>query len=545
MPEPYTEEDLVLAQDLAGRAALAIHNAQLFQQARQALRSKDEALMLLDTLQARAPIGIAFLDHELRFVRINDALAAMDGLPAEQHLGRTPSEILPDLAPALEPLVRKVLQSGKPIGDFELSGETPADPGRKRYWLYSFYAVPLPNEQMPGVGVIVAETTEQKHLEAQLIQAQKMESVGRLAGGIAHDFNNLLTAILGYAGLARESLTEDSTVASDLDEIKKAAERAASLTRQLLAFARKQVIEPEILDLNSLVQNLEKLLHRLIGEDIDLVIRTAPSLRAVKADAGQIEQIVMNLAVNARDAMPTGGKLTIETTNVQLDGAYVRQHLGAVAGEYVLLAVSDTGVGMSDEIKQHIFEPFFTTKPQGQGTGLGLATCYGIVKQHGGYIMAYSELGHGTTFKVYLPSVAEQAEALPRDTSAPASLLGHETVLLVEDEAAVRELAARVLREHDYTVLEASDGEEALQCIAEALQQIDLLLTDGSMPKIHGSQLAERIIAMHPHIRVLFISGYTHNTLVHRQQLQLGGTFLQKPFSPSALARKVREVLDM
>jgi two-component system cell cycle sensor histidine kinase/response regulator CckA len=423
-------------------------------------------------------------------------------------------------------------------------GETPADPGRKRYWLYSFYAVPLSNEQMPGVGMIVAETTEHKRLEAQLIQSQKIESVGRLAGGIAHDFNNLLTAILGYAGLARESLTEDSPIASDLDEIKKAAERAASLTRQLLAFARKQVIEPEVLDLNNLVQNLEKLLHRLIGEDIDLVIHTAPGLRPVKADVGQIEQIIMNLAVNARDAMPSGGILTIETADVQLDGAYVRQHLGAVTGEYVLVAVSDTGTGMSEETKQHIFEPFFTTKPQGKGTGLGLATCYGIVKQHGGYIVAYSELGHGTIFKMYLPSIAEQAEVRPREIPAPASLIGHETILLAEDEVAVRDLAARVLREHGYTVLEASDGEEAYQRIAEAHQRIDLLLTDVIMPKVYGSQLAERIIAMHPHIRVLFISGYTDNTLVHRQELVSGGAFLQKPFSAGALARKVREVLD-
>jgi PAS domain S-box-containing protein len=541
---PYTLEDKIFVEDLADRAALAIYNARLFQQARQAMQSKDEALALLDTLLARAPVGIGFVDHNMRFVRVNHALAHMNGQTIEQHLGYTLREALPDLAATLEPLYLQVLQSGEAISDIEISGEMPANPGRRRYWVASFYPVPLPDEQTLGVGVIVAETTEQKRLEAQLIQSQKMESVGRLAGGVAHDFNNLLTAISGYTELALDDLPEDSRVIGDLEEIRKAVARASALTRQLLAFARKQVIEPRILDLNSLVRDLEKLLRRLIGEDIDLVTHTAADLRAVKADAGQIEQLLVNLAVNARDAMPDGGNLTIETANVVLDGDYVRQHLGAASGEYVLLAVSDTGTGMTDEVKQHIFEPFFTTKAQGQGTGLGLATCYGIVNQHGGYIAAYSELGDGTTFKIYLPAVGGRAEAQPRELSRSEVMIGHETVLLVEDEPAVRQIAARVLREHGYIVIEAGDGEEALQLLAQAERPIDLLLTDVIMPKLHGGILAERALAIVPELRILFISGYTDGALVHRQKLQSSGAFLQKPFSPVALVRKVREVLD-
>lgn len=399
----------------------------------------------------------------------------------------------------------------------------------------------------PAIGAIVnnyRDVTEQRRLQEQFLQAQKMESVGRLAGGVAHDFNNLLTAITGYADLALEGLPADSAPARDIQEILKTSRRASVLTRQLLAFARKQEIEPRLLDLNAVIHDLEKLLHRLIGEDITLMIMTIPQLHAVKADAGQIEQILVNLAVNARDAMPDGGVLTIETTNVTLDEEYVSQHLGVTPGKYVLLAVSDTGTGMSDDVKQHMFEPFFTTKGPGRGTGLGLATCYGIVQQHGGSIAVYSELEHGTSFKIYLPAIAQQAEAPTHEAKTPVSLMGHETVLLVEDALLVRKLAARTLRKNGYTVIEAGDGEEALQLIEAGNLPIDLLVTDVIMPKIQGSVLAEQLSALYPHLRIVFISGYTDGTLFHRQDLLSRGAFLQKPFSPGALARTVREVLD-
>jgi len=399
----------------------------------------------------------------------------------------------------------------------------------------------------PAVGAIVnnyRDVTDQRRLQEQFLQAQKMESVGRLAGGIAHDFNNLLTAIGGYADLTLEGLPEGSPPANDLEQIKNVVDRAVSLTRQLLTFARKQEIEPRVLNLNALVRDLEKLLRRLIGEDIELVIATAHDLHTIRADAGQIEQILVNLAVNARDAMPDGGVLMIETTNVLLDDDYVRQHLGAAPGEYVLLAVSDTGTGMSDEIQQHIFEPFFTTKAPGQGTGLGLATCYGIVQQHGGAISVYSELGYGTSFKICLPAITHPIQAPLHEIAAPTSLIGHETVLLVEDEPKVREIATRTLRGYGYTVIEAGSGEEALELIDQGSQPIDLLVTDVILPKMRGGNLAERVSAIYPALRILFISGYTDGTLVHRQEILARGAFLQKPFSPGALARKVREALD-
>ncbi|MEO7909994.1 MAG: ATP-binding protein [Roseiflexaceae bacterium] len=389
------------------------------------------------------------------------------------------------------------------------------------------------------------ELVERKQLQAQFLQAQKLEGIGQLAGGIAHDFNNLLTAIGGYADLIWDALPHNLPLRSDLEEIQKAVARASNLTRQLLAFARKQIIEPRVLNLNDLIGDMDKLLCRLIGEDIDLITRPEPNLGCVKADPGQIEQVILNLAVNARDAMPNGGKLTIETRNVFLDSSYTTGHQSVVAGSYVLLAVSDTGIGMDAAVQAHAFEPFFTTKAQGQGTGLGLATCYGIVKQHGGNIWVYSEIGQGTTFKMYLPHVDGVSAALPTPRLVQAHSRGKETVLVVEDETAVRDLVTRVLRTQGYLVLEASNGAEAIR-VAEAYAPaaIDLLLTDLVMPELGGQAAAAQISARNSSIKVLFISGYTDSATVHHGRLEEGVAFLHKPFTPALLTRKVREVLD-
>jgi two-component system cell cycle sensor histidine kinase/response regulator CckA len=399
-----------------------------------------------------------------------------------------------------------------------------------------------------GVGYFISvarDVTERKRLEAQFLQAQKMEGIGRLAGGIAHDFNNLLTAITGYAEMARDSLPPADPAYADLAELLKASDRATSLTRQLLAFARKQIIEPRVLNLNDLILDMDRLLRRLIGEDIELVTLPAADLDWVKVDPGQIEQVIVNLAINARDAMPDGGKLTIETQNTMLDDAYARQHMGATSGSYVLLAVSDTGVGMDAETQAHLFEPFFTTKEPGKGTGLGLATCYGITKQHGGYIGVYSETGQGTTVNVYLRRVEEAPAPRPAHDATDGLPRGTETVLLVEDEAAVRELAARILRVQGYTVWEAANGDEAIALVRNHTgEPIDLLLTDVVMPQIGGKALAEWIVARYSGVKVLFMSGYADDAIVHHGRLDPGIAFLQKPFSSAALTRKVREVLD-
>ncbi len=389
-----------------------------------------------------------------------------------------------------------------------------------------------------------AEITERKQLEAQLLQSQKMEAVGRLAGGIAHDFNNLLTVIKGYSELLVEEVGGDGRLRRAAEEIDKAADRAALLTRQLLAFSRRQVLEPEVLDLNDVVANMDKMLRRLIGEDIDLVSVRRPGLGRVKADPGQIEQVIMNLAVNARDAMPQGGKLTLETANVELDEVYARNHVAITPGSYVMLAVSDTGCGMDAETQARIFEPFFTTKELGKGTGLGLATVYGIVKQSGGYIWVYSEPGQGTTFKVYLPRLEEAVETAQPEREIVRPARGSETVLLVEDEENVRQLVRQTLEKNGYTVLEARAGAEATQLSAQHPGPIHLMLTDVVMPKMSGRELAERLALLRPGIKVLYMSGYTDNAIVHHGVLDPGTAFLQKPFTAADLGQKVREVLD-
>jgi PAS domain S-box-containing protein len=384
----------------------------------------------------------------------------------------------------------------------------------------------------------------QAQLEEQLRQAQKMETVGRLAGGVAHDFNNMLTAILGFAELLLLRFEVDEGAHKYVEQIKNAAERAASLTNQLLAFSRKQMLQPKIFNLNTLVVNIEKMLHRLIGEHIELVILLDPHLGQVEADPAQIDQVLMNLAVNARDAMPHGGKLTIETKNVCLDEAYARQYVEVIPGPYVMLAVTDTGMGMDKETQAHLFEPFFTTKEVGKGTGLGLATIYGIVRQSDGHIWVYSEVGQGTTFKIHLPRLEEtiQTETQPPPTTEFQG--GDETILVVEDAEMVSNLVKNILTESGYTVLTASNGAEALRVCQEHSEPIHLLLTDVVMPGMSGRELAEKVTLLRPEIKILYMSGHADDTIVHHGLLEPGIAFLQKPFSTTALTHQLREVLN-
>ncbi|HKO04931.1 MAG TPA: PAS domain S-box protein [Candidatus Acidoferrales bacterium] len=388
------------------------------------------------------------------------------------------------------------------------------------------------------------DISERHLLEEQFRQSQKMEAVGRLAGGIAHDFNNILGVILGYSDvlLARPELHEQ--LQNKVDEIRKAGLRAASLTRQLLAFSRQQVLEPRVVDPNAIVADLSKMLRRLIGDDIKLITIAAPAVGRVRIDPGQIEQVLMNLAVNSRDAMPQGGVLTIETADVVLDREYVRQHPVAVSGSYVMLAVSDTGAGMDAETQRHIFEPFYTTKGAVKGTGLGLATVYGIVKQSGGYIWVYSEVGKGTTFKIYLPRVEEKAAPVKLSEFEPQSLRGTETILLVEDAESLRNVVRESLESHGYAVLAAANADEALRVAASYQGPLHLLLTDVIMPGRHGRALAEALAPLHPETRVLYMSGYTDDAIVHHGVLESGTAFLQKPFTLNALGSKVRAVLS-
>jgi CheY-like chemotaxis protein len=371
-----------------------------------------------------------------------------------------------------------------------------------------------------------------------------MEAVGRLAGGIAHDFNNLLTIIKGYAELAVQRTGVLPELRADVMQIENAAERASTLIRQLLAFSRRQVLQPKIIDLNAIVLGLDKLLGRLMSEQIKMVTRCGANVGNVKADPAQVEQVIMNLVVNARDAMPKGGRLTVETSDVELDSTYARDHVTVKPGPYVMLAVSDTGMGMSRETMAHIFEPFFTTKESGRGTGLGLSTVYGIVKQSGGYIWVYSEPGMGTTFKVYLPRVAEQVESKGAVVEPPVARKGSETVLLVEDDEGVRELTSMILSANGYQVLLAQDAAAAERFSEEHAGTIHLLLTDIIIPGTSGRELAKRITKQHPDTRVLYMSGYTDNVLAQGGILEPGVAFLQKPFTPAALVQKVRDVLD-
>jgi PAS domain S-box-containing protein len=543
----FGEDEILLLNGCAQLAAIAVDNARLYAEAQRELTARTQAIAALrDSEELYRLITentrdlITLLDPEGCCVYTSPSCSGILGYAPVELIGVALADFVhpEDQASVVEQMAR-LAASGGAQATFRMRHA-----GGGWRWIETFWTATVQDGVRYNVAV-GRDITERKRLEAQFLQAQKMEGIGRLAGGVAHDFNNLLTAIMSYTELARDGLAPGDPVGEDLDEVARAARRAADLTSQLLAFARKQIIEPQALNLNTLIEGMDRLLRRVIGEDVELHVRPAAELGYVKADPGQIEQVLINLAVNARDAMPDGGKLIVETRNVTLDATSVEQHVGMEPGAYVLLEVNDTGLGMDAETQRQIFEPFFTTKEPGRGTGLGLATCYGIIRQHGGSIALYSDVGHGSAFKIYLPRVAEPATAAPHHEDSTAAPQGSETILLAEDELAVRMLASRVLRERGYTVIEAANGDEALRAAQERNgAEIDLLLTDMVMPKMGGGALAERLKALYPGIRVLFISGYTDSALIHHGQLASGTEFMRKPFSPADLARKVRELLD-
>jgi signal transduction histidine kinase/ActR/RegA family two-component response regulator len=391
---------------------------------------------------------------------------------------------------------------------------------------------------------LLDEKREKEKLREQFLQAQKMEAVGQLAGGVAHDFNNILTAILGLSEFLLQNPGDKETMSADITEIKTAAQRAAVLTRQLLAFSRQQVLKPRILDLSVTIAEMDKMLRRVLNENIDLKTVVSPRLAAVKADPGQIEQVLMNLVVNARDAMPNGGRLTIELANVELTKDYVKEHLGASEGPHVMLAVSDTGAGMDKITISRLFEPFFTTKEKGKGTGLGLSTVYGIIKQSGGSIFVYSEIGKGSSFKVYLPQADEPAAVVATAQPSAAARGGTETILVVEDEEMVRKLLLRVLKQNGYHVLEARTPKEAIDICRENKKPIPLLMTDMVLPGMDGRTLARQLTSLYPAMKVIHMSGYTDIAMIHSGMLEPGFEFIEKPMTPDTICRRVRDVLD-
>jgi PAS domain S-box-containing protein len=500
------------------------------------------------TLASHAPVGIALLNAEGEILFMNDYLVRITGQTPREVQGRAwISSVHPeDRESFVGAWDRHLAQKAGDKQD--LSEECRYVRKDGKTMAISVHGVALRDTagRVAGHLITVTDMTEHRQLEDQLRQSQKMEAVGRLAGGIAHDFNNILTAITGYTELALKSDTSES-VHADLEEVYKAAERASGLTRQLLSFARRQTVNAKIVDPNELIRNMDKMLRRVIGEDVEFSIRTGRGLKPFKADPGQIEQVIMNLAVNARDALGSGGRITVETSFAHLDEAFAQRHEGGKPGDYALLAIIDTGQGMTEEVKKHLFEPFFTTKESGKGTGLGLATCYGIVKQAGGFIDVQSEAGKGTAMRVYLP-VAEEAQANGGREEKPAEGMapkGGEKILLVDDETTVRSFAARILRQKGYAVLEASSGPEALDLLGrKEAGDVRLLFTDVMMPKMNGRELAEKLKTLRPEIKVLFASGYTEEPVVLEGAKEWRTAFLPKPFSAEALTRKIREILD-
>jgi len=502
-------------------------------------------------------VGVFILDSNFQVVWVNQALERYFGLRRKEIIGKDKRQLIRERIRNIfensERFVEKVFatyDNNTYIEHFECH-VLPGD-DREERWLehwsqpirYGLYAGGR-IEHYSDITMLKREEEGKIKLQAQLQQAQKMEAIGTIASGIAHDFNNILTVITAYADLALMNVGKEGTLREEIEEIQMAGERGSSLTRQLLAFSRKQIIQPEVLDLNELLTDLEKMLGRLIVEDIELLMIPGPGLRQVEVDLGQIEQVMMNLVVNARDAMPMGGKLILETTNVDLDEGYFQVHgIEAHTGPYVMLSVSDTGSGMDKETQERIFEPFFTTKEIGKGTGLGLSTVYGIVKQSNGFIWVYSEPGQGTTFKVYLPKAKEGAKPKEKEQPPVEDLGGSEVVLIVEDDDMLRKLAHKILRQRGYKVLTAEDGEDALRISKEHEGSIDLMITDVVMPKISGKETAERMQALYPHMKVIFMSGYTDNVINHHGVLTPELNFIEKPFTSKGLARKVREVLD-
>jgi two-component system cell cycle sensor histidine kinase/response regulator CckA len=540
----WVRDEAVVVCDAAGKPSFlqgAMFDVSDLLRAVESLHQSEEKFR---TLFERAAVGIALVDIEGRLTECNPELQEMLGYRKEELLNRFFSELIYVEDETVDLDFYRRLLSGKQ-DHYQVE---------KRYiqkeggvvWGRENVSLARDVRGTPQYTIHMIENiNEWKQLEAQFLQSQKMETVGRLAGGIAHDFNNLLTVLKGYSQLSLLGLKDDDPLKGNLREIKNATERAAQLTSQLLAFSRRQVLDMKVLDLNTVVRGLEKMLRRLIDEDIELIIHLAEDLGRVKTDPSQIEQVLLNLAVNAKDAMPKGGKLILETNNVELDEEYASTHINTVPGSYVLFSVSDTGCGMSPEIKERIFDPFFTTKEKNKGTGLGLSTVYGIVKQSGGNIWVYSEPGQGTTFKIYLPRVEEELDVLTQRDETADIPRGTETILFVEDDPSVRGLGSRILRQQGYIILDAANGDEAMHVVSDrVIKSIHLLITDVVMPQMGGKELAEKFKGFYPDAKVLFISGYTDEVILHQASLPRGEPFLLKPFSISTLARKVREVLD-
>jgi two-component system, cell cycle sensor histidine kinase and response regulator CckA len=535
----------VLERELAERKALTAATAALGQSERKLLKAEARYRALVE----KSTDVISLTDSSSVVTYVSPAIERILGYTPEEYTGQ------PSLARVHEqelPLAEHVMAqvSTTPGKTMQIELRVRHKDGSFR-WLESSVTNHLDDPLVGGLVGNSRDVTDRKNAELallrtemQLRQAQKMEAIGNFAGGVAHDFNNLLSVMLSYSQMMAEDLTPSDPRKADLDEIIEAGRRAADLTRQLLAFGRVQILQPRVLNLNDVIIGIEKMLQRLIGENVLLTVIASPDLGRTKVDPGQIEQIVMNLAVNSRDAMPDGGKLTIETANVCLDETYVSEHVGARVGEHVMLAVTDTGTGMDAATQARMYEPFFTTKERGRGTGLGLATVFGIVQQSGGNVWVYSELGKGTTFKVYFPRTDEPNTTVADSLSPARDLHGTETILLVEDEEAVRVLARTILRRLGYHVLEAQSGGDALLICEQHTAEIHLMLTDVVMPRMSGRQLADRLQPLRPKMKVLFMSGYTDNSIIHHGVLDSGVMFIQKPITPDSLGRKVKETLE-
>jgi two-component system, cell cycle sensor histidine kinase and response regulator CckA len=542
--DSFGDTDLAVVTALATQAATAYENARLIEDSRRHATALNEEQERTRFAMAAAHMGVWDIDLVTSAVTWSETLAPVFGLAPSQAPATLDSFLKlvhPDDRPSFIEHMRLAIAEQK---EFTIEFRVVWPDGSHR-WVAGRARVVYDEQRRParllGVGM---DVHHQKVLEQQFHSAQKMEAIGQLAGGIAHDFNNMLTAVLGNANLVLDELDSGSPFRADLEEIVKAAERAAALTRQLLAFGRKQVMQPVPVDLNASVRDLMQILRRVIGEHIELMTTEAPQLAPVRADPTQVEQVIMNLVVNARDAMPGGGRLAIETANVELDEAYAAEHISVRPGRYVMLSVSDTGTGIDEPTKRRLFEPFFTTKERGKGTGLGLATVYGIVKQSGGYIWVYSELGHGTTFKVYLPVADEAPSAVARPVEAvgrPAS--GSETILLVEDEPAVRQLARVLLERAGYRVIPAGNAQEAVARFESAENEIDLVITDVVMPGASGPALLRHLWERRPGLKVVFMSGYADGAVPALGRLDKDAVFLQKPFTSERLIDKVHEAL--